>query len=135
MNVRNYQTVWNPRLLSILRIAAGLTFLSYGSEKILGFPSGRTPEMFSMSWNAGLIELVTGALLALGLFTRPAAFVASGTMAVAYFVAHAPRSFFPSVNDGAAAILFCFVFLYLVFAGPGPWSLDAMRAKAPGRDI
>ncbi|QYX57138.1 DoxX family protein [Roseovarius sp. SCSIO 43702] len=122
-------------MLSVLRIAAGLTFLCYGTEKILGFPANRTPEMFSMSWNAGLIELVAGALLVLGLFTRPAAFVASGTMAVAYFVAHAPQSFFPSVNGGTGAILFCFVFLYLVFAGPGPWSLDAMRNSAAGDKV
>ncbi|NUH63858.1 DoxX family protein [Sulfitobacter sp. S0837] len=129
MNAQDLETIWGPRMRSVLRIAAGLTFLCYGSEKILGFPAGRTPEILSMSWNAGLIELVTGALIALGLFTRPAAFLASGTMAVAYFIAHAPRSFFPSINDGAGAILFCFVFLYLVFAGPGPWSVDAIRRR------
>ncbi|WP_099826897.1 DoxX family protein [Oceaniglobus indicus] len=127
MNTDQLQTTWAPRMLSVLRIAAGLTFLCYGTEKILGFPAGRTPEVLSLSWSAGVIELVTGALLALGLFTRPAALVASGTMATAYFVAHAPRSFFPSINDGAGAILFCFVFFYIVFAGPGPWSLDARR--------
>lgn len=127
MTLQDLETIWAPRMRSVLRIAAGLTFLCYGSEKILGFPAGRTPEIFSMSWNAGLIELVTGALVALGLFTRPAAFLASGTMAAAYFIAHAPRSFFPSINDGAGAILFCFVFLYLLFAGPGPWSVDAIR--------
>ncbi|MEX3313610.1 DoxX family protein [Sulfitobacter sp. PS-8MA] len=127
MTLQDLETIWAPRMRSVLRIAAGLTFLCYGSEKILGFPAGRTPEIFSMSWNAGLIELVTGALIALGLFTRPAAFLASGTMAAAYFIAHAPRSFFPSINDGAGAILFCFVFLYLLFAGPGPWSVDAIR--------
>ncbi len=129
MTSNELETTWGPRMRSVLRIAAGLTFLCYGTEKILGFPAGRTPEMFSMSWNAGVIELVAGALLALGLFTRPAAFIASGTMAVAYFLAHAPQSFFPSVNGGAGAILFCFVFLYLVFTGPGPWSLDALRAR------
>lgn len=135
MTIQDHQAIWAPRMRSVLRIAAGLTFLCYGSEKILGFPAGRTPEMFSMSWNAGVIELVAGALVALGLFTRPAAFIASGTMAVAYFLAHAPQSFFPSVNGGAAAILFCFVFLYLVFAGPGPWSLDALRNSRAGDNV
>ncbi len=125
MTRRPLESEWAPRMLSVLRIAAGLTFLCYGSEKILGFPDGRAPEMFSMSWTTGVIELITGALIALGLFTRPAAFIASGTMAAAYFVAHAPQSVYPSVNGGAGAILFCFVFFYLIFAGPGPWSIDA----------
>ncbi|WP_281967682.1 DoxX family protein [Roseovarius nanhaiticus] len=129
---REFETEWRPRALSVLRIAAGLTFLCYGTEKILGFPAGRTPEMFTMSWTAGVIELVTGALIALGLLTRPAAFIASGTMAAAYFIAHAPQSVFPSVNGGAGAILFCFVFFYLIFAGPGPWSIDALRARRAG---
>ncbi|MFX0543302.1 DoxX family protein [Roseovarius sp. S4756] len=129
MTRRTLEGDWAPRLLSVLGIAAGLTFFCYGSEKILGFPDGRAPEMFSMSWNAGVIELVTGALIALGLLTRPAAFIASGTMAAAYFIAHAPQSVFPSVNGGAGAILFCFVFFYLIFAGPGPWSIDARRGQ------
>ena len=98
---------------------------------ILAFPIGEggAPPAMSMGWYAGIIELVAGALLVLGLFTRPAAFIASGTMAVAYWYAHAPQNFFPVNNGGDAAILYCFVFLYLVFAGPGPWSLDAMRDR------
>ena len=128
MNYGELETVWAPRMLSVLRIVTSLVFFNHGTEKILGFPDNRHPDMFSMSWNAGLIELVFGALLVLGLFTRPLAFISSGTMAVAYFMAHAPQSFFPPVNGGDAAILYTFVFLYLVFAGPGPWSLDAMRS-------
>ncbi|WP_439595506.1 DoxX family protein [Falsiroseomonas sp.] len=121
---------WAPRLLSLLRIVAGLLFLAHGTQKLLGFPasaSGGGPEMLSLPWIAGVIELVAGALITLGLFTRPAAFLASGTMAFAYWLAHAPRDFFPVNNGGDAAILFCFVFLYLAAAGAGPWSLDANR--------
>ena len=120
-----------PRVLSIARIMAGLIFIAHGTQKILGFPaSEKVPEAFSLSWNAGVIELVTGALITLGLFTRPAAFLASGTMAFAYFLAHAPRSFYPVLNNGDASILYCFFFLYLVFAGAGSWSLDAKRGAA-----
>ncbi|MBU8540589.1 DoxX family protein [Falsiroseomonas tokyonensis] len=122
---------WGPRLLSVLRIVAGLLFLAHGTQKLLGFPAsadgGGGPEMMSLSWFAGVIELVTGALITLGLFTRPAAFLASGTMAFAYWLAHAPRDFYPVNNGGDAAILYCFVFLYLAAAGAGPWSLDASR--------
>jgi putative oxidoreductase len=121
------QSVWAPRLLSILRIVAALIFMEHGTQKLLGFPiSDRpAPELLSLSGIAGMLELVGGALLALGLFTRPVAFILSGEMAVAYWMAHAPESFFPVNNGGDAAILYCFVFLYLVAAGPGPWSLDA----------
>jgi putative oxidoreductase len=122
-------TDYAPAVLSILRIMTGLLFLEHGLQKFLYFPPG---EMAGFGWSldnpgafAGIIELVCGALVALGLFTRAAAFLASGTMAVAYFYAHAPQNFFPVNNMGDAAILYCFVFLYLVFAGPGPWSLDA----------
>lgn len=123
-------TVWAPRVLSILRIVAALIFLEHGTQKLLGFPMGERAfvEVGTLSWWAGLIELVTGVLLVLGLFTRAAAFIASGEMAVAYWMAHAPQSFFPVNNGGDAAILYCFVFLYLVFAGAGPWSVDATRA-------
>lgn len=123
---------WSPRLLSVLRIMSALLFLAHGTQKILGFPAmagGRPlPDMFTLSWFAGMLELVGGVLLALGLFTRPVAFVLSGQMAFAYFLAHAPRSFFPVLNNGDAAILYCFVFLYIAATGPGPWSLDAQRA-------
>ena len=128
-----------PLALSVLRIIVGLLFLAHGTQKFLGFPGG---EMAGSGWTfshpghfAGAIELVTGTLIALGLVTRPAAFVASGTMAAAYFIGHAPQNFWPVNNMGDAAILYCFLFLYLVFAGPGPVSLDAKlgRDGAAGR--
>jgi putative oxidoreductase len=122
---------WAPRVLSILRIVAAVLFLEHGAQKLLGFPpraaEGHAPELFSLIGTAGILELVGGALLLLGLFTRPVAFVLSGEMAFAYWMAHAPKSIFPVLNGGDAAILYCFIFLYLVFAGPGPWSLDAKR--------
>ena len=122
---------WAPTMLSILRIVVALLFLEHGTQKFLGFPPG---DFANAGWAlsdpghyAGIIELVTGLLLLVGLFTRAAAFIASGTMAVAYFMAHAPQNFFPVNNMGDAAILYCFIFLYFVFAGPGPWSIDASR--------
>jgi putative oxidoreductase len=121
------QSVWAPRLLSILRIVAALIFMEHGTQKLLGFPVAEEPgpALFSLSGIAGILELIGGALLVLGLFTRPVAFILSGEMAVAYWLAHAPRDFFPVNNGGDAAILYCFVFLYLFAAGGGPWSLDA----------
>ena len=120
------QSVWAPRLLSILRIVVALIFMEHGTQKLLGFPISEraAPELLSLSGIAGILELVGGALLVLGLFTRPVAFILSGEMAVAYWLAHAPQSFFPVNNGGDAAILYCFVFLYLFAAGGGPWSLD-----------
>ena len=122
---------WRPQALAVLRIVSGLIFLLHGTQKFLGFPLG--PRAGS-GWDfgdpgavAGVIELITGALITLGLFTRPAAFLASGTMAAAYWMAHAPKGPFPVNNMGDAAILYCFVFLYLVFAGPGAWSIDGAR--------
>lgn len=122
---------WTPYILSLLRIVAALLFLEHGTQKLLGFPPGGhgTPEIMSMSWWAGILELVLGALMAAGLFTRQAAFLASGEMAIAYWIAHAPQSVFPVNNGGDAAILYCFLFLFLVFAGPGPWSIDALRHR------
>ena len=120
---------FSPVMLSILRIMTGLLFLEHGTQKFLSFPAGK---MAGFGWTfagppayAGIIELVAGALIAIGLFTRPAAFIASGTMAVAYFMVHAPQNFFPINNMGEAAILYCYGFLYLFFAGPGPISVDA----------
>lgn len=123
-------TSWSPHVLSLLRVASGLAFLAHGTMKWLNFPPGTmNVTLTSPSGIAGIIELVFGTLIVLGLFTRPAAFLCSGTMAAAYFIAHFPRSFFPVLNGGDAALLFCFVFFYLVFAGPGPWSLDAIVRK------
>jgi len=130
MHAHSLDSVWSPRLLSILRIVAALIFMAHGTQKILGFPAGASPEMFSLPWIAGALELVGGALLVLGLFVRPVAFVLSGQMAVAYWIAHAPKSFFPAVNGGDAAILYCFVFLYFVAAGGGVWSLDHLLRRA-----
>jgi len=120
---------WTPRLLSVLRIITGLLFMEHGTSKLLHFPPPG-PEMPAelppLIVLAGILELVGGALVAAGLFTRIVAFVLSGEMAIAYFFAHAKASFFPLVNHGEAAILYCFVFLYLAFAGGGEWSLDRM---------
>ena len=125
---------YEPEVRGILRIMAGLLFLAHGTQKFLSFPGG---ERAGSGWDlsspgsiAGIIELVTGLLITLGLFTRPAAFLASGTMAAAYFMAHAPQDFWPVNNMGDAAILFCFVFLYFVFAGPGRFSVDRQRNPA-----
>lgn len=124
---------WTPYALGILRIVAGLIFLEHGSQKLLGFPDGERAfvDAFTLSWWAGLLELILGALIVVGLFTRLAAFVASGEMAFAYWLAHAPQNFFPVNNAGDAAILYCFVFLFLVFAGPGKWSLNGLRSAEP----
>ena len=125
---------WTPYALAVLRIVVGLIFLEHGTQKLLGFPPGERAlvEVMTMSWWAGLLELVLGTLITLGLFTRVAAFIASGEMAFAYWLAHAPRDFFPVNNAGDAAILYCFVLLFFVFAGPGRWSLDAWRgAESP----
>ena len=121
---------WQPQFLGILRIVSALLFFAHGVQKILGFPPGKSPEVMSLPWIAGMMELVGGALLILGLFTRPVAFLLSGLMAAAYFIAHAPKSALPVLNQGDAAILYCFVFLYLVFAGPGAFSLDGARDRA-----
>ena len=124
---------WAPRLLSILRIVTALIFLEHGAQKLLGFPpmtpGGSVPPPLSLFWFGGILELFGGLLVLIGLFTRPVAFVLAGEMAVAYWMFHAPQSFYPAVNMGDAAILYCFVFLYLAAAGPGPWSLDAMRRR------
>jgi putative oxidoreductase len=124
---------WAPRVLSILRIVAALLFLEHGLMKLFAFPAampGSPHPMPPIELAAGLIEVVGGSLLALGLFSRAAAFITSGEMAVAYFLAHAPRSFWPAINFGDLAILWCFLFFYFVFAGPGPWSVDAFFRRA-----
>ena len=123
---------WSGEALSLLRIVAALLFLLHGSSKLLGFPpSGMpSPPVGTLMWVGGLLELVGGLMLLVGVLSRPLAFVLSGEMAVAYWMFHAPQSTFPMVNHGEAAILYCFVFLLIAAAGPGPWSLDAsMRRK------
>ena len=116
--------------LSVMRIAVALTFATHGSQKLLGFPSGRIVEYFSLMGLAGLLELAGGILLLLGLYTRPVAFILSGQMAVAYFMAHAHQGLWPVVNGGERAVLYCFAFLYLSTAGAGPLSLDRILRKA-----
>lgn len=123
---------WQPAALSLLRFMAGLLFLQYGFAKLLKWPAVpmfEKVQLFSLYGAAGSIELIGGILLVLGLFTRPVAFIASGEMAFAYFMSHAPRGFFPVLNHGDLAILFCFVFLYLACAGGGSYSLDTARGK------
>ena len=122
-----------PTVLSILRIVVALLFFEHGLSKMFGFPGTQVPPELSLHWFSGLIEFVGGVLLAAGLFTRLSAFIMSGEMAFAYFLSHAPHGFFPLLNRGEGAILYCFIFFYIVFAGGGPWSLDAAlkgRARA-----
>jgi len=127
---------WAPQLLSVLRIVAAFIFIPSGTMKLFAFPAGIPPDGGTVPWLSqmgigALIEVVGGALLLVGLFTRPVAFILSGEMAVAYFQFHSPQSFWPTINQGIPAALFCFVFLYFSAAGPGPWSLDAKLRKAP----
>jgi putative oxidoreductase len=119
---------WEPRVLSLVRIVVGLLFLEHGLGKLFGFPPGPPGQQaaFHLLWFAGTIEAVGGGLVALGLFTRAAAFIMSGEMAIGYFMAHAPRSFYPAVNGGDAAILYCLIFFYFFVAGGGAWSLDRL---------
>jgi len=126
---------WTPRALAALRIITALLFIGHGTMKLFGFPAGDSPmraELFSLMGFAGVLEFFGGVLILVGLFTRPVAFILAGQMAAAYFMAHAPQSFYPALNGGDAAILFCFIFLYLVAAGPGAWSIDSMRARNSG---
>ncbi len=122
---------YSAQLLSVLRIMTGLLFLQHGTTKYLSFPVSKFSSVpaLSMGGVAGMFELVGGAMIVFGLFTRPVAFVLSGLMAVAYFYAHAARGFFPLLNGGELAILYCFVFLYLSACGGGAWSLDQLRSK------
>ena len=130
----NFLAPWSPQFLSVMRIAVGLVFLQHPAAKFLGFPHvAYFDNLQIFSWPigiAGIIETIFGLLLFFGLFTRVAAFILSGEMAVAYFMAHAPQGFYPLLNMGEAAVLFCFVFLYIAAAGPGPWSIDEMMGRS-----
>jgi putative oxidoreductase len=131
--MENFLAPYRPQLLSILRIITGLVILQYGMGKLLKFPAVpmfAKVELFSLYGLAGSLELVLGALVLIGLFTRLAAFILAGEMAFAYFMGHAHRGLYPILNGGDLAIMLCFVFLYLSAAGAGPWSVDASRGKA-----
>jgi len=126
---------WTPRILGILRIVTAFLFLQHGTAKLLGIPHVAmfdNLQLFSLIGLAGMLELGGGVLILLGLFTRPAAFILSGEMAVAYFMAHAPQGLLPILNQGELAVMYCFVFLYLSVAGAGEFSLDALRRKGKG---
>jgi putative oxidoreductase len=123
---------WAPRVLSVLRIYAGLLLLEHGTAKILGFPAVpvfANVQINTLTGASGVIELIGGILFVIGLLTRPVAFILSGFAAVAYFLVSAPKGFYPILNNGELASLFSFVFIYFVFAGPGPWSVDAMMKR------
>jgi putative oxidoreductase len=127
-----YLEKYQPQILALLRIVAGLLFLEHGLSKFFAFPVPfPVHPLPPMLVAAGAIELIAGLLVTLGLFTRLAAFIASGEMAVGYFIGHFPKSPWPVANMGEGAILFCFIFLYIAAAGPGAWSVDAMRMKTP----
>jgi putative oxidoreductase len=126
---------WSPVFLSILRIVIGLLFMEHGTQKLFNFPPPAAPHeggLHGLMLLGAWIEFVGGLLIFLGLFTRPAAFIAAGEMAVAYFMFHAKGNFYPILNHGESAVLYCFVFLFLVFAGAGPWSIDAMWDRSGG---
>lgn len=130
---------WAPYLLSLLRIVAAFLFIQHGSTKLLGLPApvmpgGGTAPLTSLPGIAGALELVGGALLLVGLFTRPVAFLVAGEMAVAYFKSHAPQGFWPTLNNGEPAVFYCFLWLYISAAGPGPWSIDALLRRKKTED-
>jgi putative oxidoreductase len=131
-NIVTRWRAWSPYLLSVLRIMAAFLFIQFGSGKLFAVPAaimpgGGTAPFGTLAWFAGFLEVFGGLFLLLGLFTRPVAFLLSGEMAFAYFIGHAPQGFWPVLNQGHPAVLFCFLFLYLSSAGAGPWSLDATR--------
>jgi putative oxidoreductase len=130
MNIIERWKSWSPEILSLVRIVSAAIFIPSGTMKLFGWPApmpqGATAPLFSEVWFGGVLEAFGGLLLLLGFCTRPVAFVLAGEMAVAYFQFHAPQAFWPSMNQGTAAALFCFIFLYVSSAGPGPWSVDAL---------
>jgi putative oxidoreductase len=125
------RAAWSPYLLSVLRIVLGLLYMQHGLSKLFAFPSPPPPnfQLLSLLGLAGILETFGGLLMVIGLFTTPVAFILSGEMAFAYFMSHFPRAWFPNLNGGNLAVLYCFVYLYLAAAGGGPWSVDAMRAR------
>ncbi len=127
---------WAPYVQSVFRIVAAFSFMTHGTQKLFAIPAAapREPvDLVSLAGLAGVLETFGGALLFVGLFTRPVAFLLSGQMAVAYFLSHAPTGFWPILNRGELAMLYCFIWLYLAAAGPGLWSLDALRRRAGAR--
>ena len=127
---------WSPQALAVLRIVTALIFMAHGIQKLFGFPAppeGGIPPLLSLFGIGAILELVGGILILLGWFTRPVAFILAGEMAVAYWMFHAPQSFYPALNGGDAAVLFCFVFLLFVFTGPGAWSIDGAGRQAGAR--
>jgi len=131
--MERFYAAWQPRVLSILRIVTAFMFMQHGGQKLFGFPAPQRYEfdLFTLSGVAGVLEIVGGFLILIGLFTRPVAFILSGQMAVAYFIAHAPQAFWPLLNNGELAALFSFIFLYLFVAGGGAWSVDNLRKRHP----
>jgi putative oxidoreductase len=130
-DLNSFYSKWAPRILSVLRIVTAFLFMEHGGQKLFGFPAPfPVPiSLLSLLGVAGILELFGGLLLLLGLFTRPVAFLLSGEMAVAYFMVHAPQRFWPLLNRGEPAVLYCFIFLYLFVAGGGSWSLDRLRRR------
>jgi putative oxidoreductase len=124
------EALWQPRMLSILRIMTGLLYFEHGTSKLFAFPHATVAHLSLLEGTAGVLETFLGALIVVGLLTRIAAFLLSGEMAIGYFMFHNPHGFFPLFNHGEPAVLFCFLFLYFFVAGPGVWSLDAWRAGA-----
>ena len=131
-NLDSFAATATPKLLSVLRIITGFLFMAHGAQKLFGFlapPGMPAATTGSFMWVGGVLEFFGGLLFLLGLFTRPVAFILSGMMAVAYFMAHAPGGFWPTLNRGEAAVLYCFIFLYLAAAGGGPWSVDSLLRR------
>lgn len=132
MQALNSLQRYAPQMLAVLRIVTALIFIAHGTQKLFGFPippGSGLPAMFTLGWTAAILEFVGGIAILAGFMTRPVAFILAGEMAVAYWMAHAPKSFYPIANGGDAAILYCFIFLYLFVAGAGAWSVDN-RSKA-----
>jgi putative oxidoreductase len=131
MNLNELGATWSPRLLGLLRIVTAILFMEHGAQKLLGFPPSDhgSPEILTLLWFAGVLELVGGFFILIGWFTRPVALLLAGEMAVAYWMAHAPKSIYPALNGGDAAILFCFIFLYLAAAGAGAFSVDGVSPR------